>query len=85
MNDSLKQALEDAEAILFTGLDDAIIGIGQQYPGNHVAVYDRALCINILMKDGGAYEGAEEYFEHNVACAALGPKTPIIIWRGVEE
>jgi hypothetical protein len=38
-------------AILFLGLDDAIVGIGQQHGGNTVAVYDRDLCINIFYRE----------------------------------
>ena len=45
----------NSEAILFDDLDDAIIGVRQQYGGQTVAVYDSQKCIEIF-----AHNFAEE-------------------------
>ncbi len=39
------------EAIMFDDLDDAIIGVGKQYGGQIVAIYDRQMCIDIFAND----------------------------------
>ena len=73
------------DAIIFDGLDDAIIGVGQQHGMNTVAVYDRDKCIEILAKqfeeEENALEMAVEYFEFNVLCLYAGENTPIIVER----
>ena len=73
------------DAIIFDGLDDAIIGVGQQHGMNTVAVYDRDKCIEILASEfkgeEDALEMAWEYFDYNVLCLYVGENTPIIIER----
>lgn len=75
------------EAVVFEGLDEAIIGIGQQWGSSTVAIYDREKAIEIFqknfIKEGAdpdqAYVDAVEYFEFNVECVYVGEHTPIII------
>ena len=63
-------------AVSFT---DALIGYGYQF-NNHVAIYSREKCIDILMeRDGMDIEEAEEYFEYNVQGAYVGKKTPVFL------
>jgi len=66
------------EAVLFDGHDAAVIGIGSQYTGKVCAVYSEDKILEILARDIGM-EGAEEYYEFNIACAWFGPSTPIIV------
>jgi len=45
-----------------------------------VVVYDRAKCLEILMADGEMdHEGAEEFFEFNVAGSYVGERTPMFL------
>lgn len=79
--DEIKAILAEhnPEAILLDGFEEALVGIACQFTKS-LACYDRALCIQILMKrDGMTEEMAEEYFEFNVAGAYLGENTPIIL------
>lgn len=83
---------------MFDGLDDAIIGVGQQHGSPTLIIYDRDKCIDILadkflnerdtlMPDGdpdAAYLEAVEWFEHNVECLYAGEHTPIIM-QSIDE
>ncbi len=68
--------LEEEEALLADGFDDALVGYVQIF-NKTVALYDRAKCIEILMRDSDMdHEGAEEFFEYNVVGAYMGEGTP---------
>jgi hypothetical protein len=93
MKSSLKYCAEDVrevlaevnpKAILFDGLDEALIGIGNRYPGEPLAIYDEARIIAIFALEM-TVEEAEEYYEHNVACLYAGSHTPIIIGHPVYD
>ena len=73
-------ALEEAnpEAILYEGFNDALIGIIARCATEPLAVYDRALCIEVLMREGATHEEAEDYFCYNVEGCWAGPGTPFI-------
>ena len=81
----LKLRREDIErvnpdAMIADGLDDAIIGIGQQWASDPVAVYDYDKCVSIFMKENNwSFEEATEWMEYNVACSYVGPGTPIFM------
>tara|TARA_R100000697_G_scaffold32460_4_gene43702 strand:+ start:1307 stop:1534 length:228 start_codon:yes stop_codon:yes gene_type:complete len=63
-------------AVNFT---EALIGYGYQFK-NHVAIYSREKCIDILMKrEGMDRKEAEKYFEHNVQGAYVGEETPVFL------
>jgi len=67
------------EAILWTGLNEAVIGYAYRCGQPPVALYDRERCIEVLMASGpSTREEAEEYFEFNVAGAWVGDLTPLI-------
>jgi hypothetical protein len=69
-------------AITFDGLDDAIIGTGGQYPNDGLVVYSANRIMDLLMKDMNInYEGACEWFDHNIACLYAGEGTPIIVYE----
>lgn len=73
------------EAILFDGLEGALVGIAQQYTGPVLAVYDYQRIIDILMtRDGLSWEDAIEHFGFNIADLWAGSGTPLIMVR-VEE
>jgi hypothetical protein len=68
--------------VLFAdGLEDAFVGMGQQF-NRHVAVYDLDRIIEVLMRrDGMSYDDAQEHIEFNVLGAWAGPQTPIFLKR----
>ena len=60
------------------GLDDAIIGVGQQFDKPDRLIYDYDKCIEILMKlNDWNDEEAIEWMEFNVKGAYVGETTPI--------
>lgn len=67
-------------AAFWDGFDSAIIGVAQRCGEEGLVVYDREAMISVLMKCGNR-EDAEEYLQHNVAGAWIGPLTPMIIER----
>jgi hypothetical protein len=75
----MKGRVEMSDKIMLAdGFEEAFIGIGQQF-SRHYAVYDRDICIKVLMKDGMSEDEAEEYFEFNVTGAWVGHGTPIFV------
>jgi hypothetical protein len=70
---------ENPEAIFFSGLDSALIGVGAVQHGEPVAVYSQELIIKHLIEDGMDEEDAWEYFSYNIQGAYLGEGTPFII------
>ena len=58
--------------------DEAIAGIAERADGNHVVAYDTLRVLDILEKDMTPDE-AREYFDFNISCAWVGPKTPVYL------
>ena len=76
----LEEYYEYEGVILYDDMDEAFLGIGQQYYNKPIAIYDRQKCIEILAADMG-YEEAEEFFEFNIIGGWLGDQTPIFLSR----
>lgn len=71
---------DNPEAVLFDGLDDALVGVGSQYTKRSLAVYSARKIIHILMvRDDMSYEDALDYYGFNIACLWAGEGTPIIL------
>ena len=66
--------------VLLSGLDDAIIGLGQRLSdGGHKAflVYDVNKILDTLVeREGMSSEDAVEFFQFNIQGAYLGESTP---------
>ena len=77
MIEELLEQLEVNECLIADGYEAALIGITEGL--TPVAVYDSALCIECLMKQGMAREDAVEWFYFNTAGAHVGENTPIFI------
>ena len=72
----------DPDAILWDGLDEAIIGITEE----GVPVYDIHQMEIILMKQHGwEWEDAAEWVEFNILRAYMGDRTPIHMWAMQNE
>lgn len=79
-------AQANSDALLADGLEPALVGYTINTYTPHVAVYDAAKCVQILVeRDGMTHEEAEEYLEHNTFCAYVGPNGPLFIRTIVEE
>tara|TARA_R110002072_G_scaffold150561_3_gene298998 strand:+ start:55 stop:315 length:261 start_codon:yes stop_codon:yes gene_type:complete len=72
------------DALTLSGFDEAIIGIGSQYSKSVCVVYSEQKIIDKLAEEM-SYEDAEEYYGFNIACAFMGPHTPIIIKTEYEK
>lgn len=66
------------DAVLFDGLDAALIGFGGIAHNEPIAVYSKAKILEQLMADGLSIEDADEYFSFNIVGAWAGPHTPFI-------
>ena len=79
INEILNEFYPDSELLLANGFDEAILGVSYDIKySNHIVVYSRTKCIDILMKrDRMTYEDASEFFDFNVEGAYVGEKTPI--------
>lgn len=75
----------DEDIIVFTGLDEAIIGFGYHF-NQAVAIYDLGKILALLTKQGLSIEEAEEHFSYNIAGSWIGPGTPVVLhgWIGTE-
>ena len=67
--------------VLCDDMEEAFIGLGEQFFNPPIAVYDREKCIEILARDM-TYEEAVEYFEFNVIGAWVGEQTPMFLRKG---
>ena len=71
------------DSIHFADLDEALVGIGSQYPGKPCAVYSEQKILRVLRSNMGdtdeSYIESVEWYEFNIACLHAGPYTPIII------
>jgi hypothetical protein len=66
------------EAQLADGFEDALVGYTSGF--YCLAVYDRAKCIDVLVKrDKMSYEDAEEFFMFNTERAYVGDHTPLFV------
>jgi hypothetical protein len=72
----LMSLLEESEAMLADGFEEALIGSVRRFGQGPIALYDYDKCIQILMRDGTSYEEAVEHFEFNVIGAWVGEGTP---------
>lgn len=78
MTEALPEEIDGA--IIFDGLDEAIIGYGQQWGGEVIVVYDEQKIIASLVTDQGmGYEEARDWYYSNIICVGAGPRTPFIL------
>ena len=72
--------VESGHPVLFAdGFDDALVGYVERFCSEGpvlVALYDRNMCIDILIHQGLTHEEADEHFNYNVIGAYVGPGTP---------
>ena len=76
---------KDPEILFLDGFEAALIGTVYRFGMPSVALYDRAKCIDILMRDGLTHEVAEEHFAFNVEGAWVGERTPAFCELGTDD
>jgi hypothetical protein len=67
--------------LLFDDMNEAFVGIAQQFTNETVAVYDYDLCLKCLMKSGMSEEDALEWFVTNTQGSWIGERTPMILYQ----
>ena len=67
--------------VLFTGLDDALIGIATRACMAPRACYDEEKIISVLISQGMTEEDAIDYASFNIFCLYAGEGTPLILSR----
>jgi hypothetical protein len=73
-------AERDDEAVMFDGLDAAVVGMGVRCGQPAIVVYDRARILRILVeRDGMTEEEADEFCSFNIEGGWLGERTPIVV------
>ena len=84
--ENIKNRLADTnpEAILFDGLDDALVGIATPSGGaGELAVYDYDAILTSLEMRGMSHDEAHEFADFNIVGLHAGPHTPIIMEKNV--
>lgn len=67
-------------AIILTGLDDAIIGITEEFSSKVRILYSKNKIIDILMKrDEMSLEEALEYYDYNILGLYGGEQNPVFL------
>ena len=82
MNEEVDQRYEGA--VLFDGLDAAIIGYGNQHGQLPVAVYSEKKILELLQDQGMDENEAQEFYGYNIQCLYAGLQTPVILSHEVE-
>lgn len=76
------EALEemDEEILLFSEMNDALIGWTKPMNSPVLAVYDYRKLVDVVMEISEcSVDEAEEYVDYNVLGAYMGPGTPIVV------
>jgi hypothetical protein len=67
-------------AVILDGLDDAIIGIVEEFGNGPRILYSRNKIIEILcQREGMSYEEAEEFYGFNILGLYAGEQNPIFL------
>ena len=72
-------AQHNEDAIIYPDMDEALIGVCEQFGRPIVAAYDFNKCISILMEQGMEQEEALEYFYFNTLGLWAGESTPVFL------
>lgn len=76
---TIEEMKEFAEgAIILDGLDEAIIGIAEEFGNGYRIVYSKSKIFSILMnRDGMTEEEAIEFYEYNILGLYASPQNAI--------
>mgnify|MGYP003666408138 FL=1 len=65
--------------LLADGFDKAFIGIATRPGQPTLAIYNKNMCLQILIDDGMDMDEAIDYFEYNAEGAWVGEETPLFL------
>jgi hypothetical protein len=67
-------------AILLDGLDDAIIGITEEFGKDNRILYSKSKILSILCeRDGMSISDAEEFYDFNILGLYAGEQNPVFL------
>jgi len=67
-------------AILLDGLDDAIIGVVEEFGNSPRILYSKNKIIYILQeRDGMSWSDAEEFYDYNILGLYAGEQNPVFL------
>ena len=67
-------------AVLLTGLDEAIVGITDEFGNGRRILYSKDKIISILQeRDGMTWSEAEEFFDYNIKGGYFGEQNPVFL------
>jgi hypothetical protein len=67
-------------AIILDGLDDAIIGVIEEFGRDNRILYSKNKIIEILSeRDGMNWEEAEEFYDYNILGLYAGEQNPVFL------
>ncbi len=67
-------------AVLLTGLDEAIVGITDEFGAGRRILYSKDKIISILQeRDGMSWSEAEEFFDYNIKGGFFGEQNPVFL------
>jgi hypothetical protein len=73
-------------AVLLDGLEDAIIGITEEFGGNRRILYSRDKIIQILCeRDSMTEEEAEEFYGYNILGLHVSEQNPVFLDLKIKE
>lgn len=78
MSDEIKEQVAEMnpEALFADGFEAALIGYGERFGQDPVALYDKTKVLAVLEADGASYDEAHEHWEYNVIGAWVGDGAP---------
>ena len=67
-------------AIIFDGLDDAIVGVTEEFGNGRRVLYSADKILNILMeRDGMTWHEAVEFYDYNILGLHAGEQNPVFL------
>lgn len=72
-------------AVVFDGLEDALIGYGSSHGNLPVAVYSERKILIALQEQGMNEEDSVDFYCYNIQCLHAGPQTPVILSHVIGE
>ena len=70
----------NSDAVIWDGLDDAIIGMAERCGLGPVVAYSVEKIILILIQQGMSEEESWEWYDYNIAGAFIGENIPVHIF-----
>ena len=70
-------------AVLLTDLEEAIVGVVEEFGNGPRVLYSKSKIIEILQRDGMTESEAEEYYEFNILGLHAGDQNAVFLDRSI--